>query len=135
MKKKLMIISASVLGLGIAFGAGNLYTKAGTDWSTNAQNAAYSELLSTANKTTNDLTSDADTDISNKINGAIQGTVEEQQAELQKLLDQYYQMKIDGLTSTDAFKQLEQKIKDIQASVLASFKQRIDEAINNAQKQ
>jgi hypothetical protein len=36
-------------------------------------------------------------------------------------------MKLDNLTNTPEFTALEQKIKDIQTSVLASFKSQIDQ--------
>jgi hypothetical protein len=134
MKKSIKIALGTTLALGVfatGFFGKEIYTKASGDWSTNAENTAYSELIGTANTTKNDLVSNINSDVSNKINTAIAGTVDEQQAELQKLLDQYYQMKLNGLTSTPEFLALDKKIKDIQASVLAAFKQQIDQEFAN----
>jgi hypothetical protein len=134
MKKSIKILLGTTLALGVfttGFFGKEIYTHASGDWSTNAENTAYSELIGTANTTKNDLVSNIDSDVSNKINTAIAGTVDEQQAELQKLLDQYYQMKLNGLTSTPEYLALDKKIKDIQASVLAAFKQQIDQEFAN----
>jgi hypothetical protein len=127
MKKKLSIIGAGVLVLGGVFFAGSIIGKAGTDWETNAINNSYSELLQTANSTKNDLVSNIDSDVNTKINTAIASDVDTQQAELERLMKEYYSMKLNNLTNTPEFLSLEQKIKDIQASVLASFKQQIDQ--------
>jgi hypothetical protein len=120
------------IGLGVlgVFALGNI-TGASSDWQTNAINNAYSELLGTASETTTELTSDVATDIDTKIQSEIQGTVDEQQAELQRLLDQYYQMKLNGLTSTPEFLEIESQIEQIKENVLASYKQQIDEAFAN----
>lgn len=137
-KKAVKVALSSVAGLGIfsvGFFGKDIVTHAGSSWSADAQNAAYSELLTTASTETNKLTKDTSADINNTINGAIQDTVDQQQAELQKLLDEYYNLKLQGMTSSDEFKQLEQQIKDIQASVLEAYKKHIDEAFDKAQSQ
>ncbi|MED3562386.1 hypothetical protein [Bacillus xiapuensis] len=129
MKKGVKIAVSSVAMAGI-FSAGlfgkDIVTKAGSSWSTTAQNNAYSELLSTGNVTKDNLVSNLDSDVNDKVNAAIQGTIDEQQKELQKLLEQYYQMKLDGLENSPEFLALDQKIKDIKASVLDAFKKQID---------
>lgn len=130
--KKSIKVTGVILGLGTIFGLGTL-TGASTDWATNAQNAAYSELLDTASTKTTALTKNTDEDITNKINTEIESTVDEQQAELQKLLDQYYQMKLDGLTNTPDFKALEDQIAAIKQSVFEAYRKQIDEAFANQQ--
>jgi hypothetical protein len=125
--KKKVVIGLGILGV---FALGNI-TGATSDWQTNAINNAYSELLGTASQTTTELTSDVATDINTKIQTEIQGTVDEQQAELQRLLDQYYQMKINGLTSSPEFLQIESQIEQIKANVLEAYKKQIDEAFAN----
>jgi hypothetical protein len=131
MKKKLLIIGGAILVAGGIFAAGSITGKAGSSWTTTAENNAYSELLSTANSTKNELVSDIDLDVNEKVNAAIGSTVDEQQAELERLMKEYYQMKLDGLTNTPEFLALEQRIKDIQQSVLATFKQQIDQEFTN----
>jgi hypothetical protein len=134
MKKKLLFVGGALVVAGGIFAAGT-FTGASTDWQTNAVNGAYSELLGTASTTTNQITSNADTEINNTINTAIQSTVDQQQTELQRLLDQYYQMKLDGLTGTPEFKSLEQQISQIRQSVFDAYKKQIDEAFAKQQSQ
>lgn len=134
MNKTIKIAIGATLTLGV-FGAGlfskDIVSKAGSSWSATAENEAYGELLDVANSTKNGLVQDINSDVNDKINGAIKSSVDEQQAELEKSLEQYYQMKIDGLTETPEFLALEQKIKDIQKSVLESFKTQIDQEFAN----
>lgn len=128
MKKKAAIkVAGSVLVVGAVFAAGT-FTGASTDWKTTAINNAYSELLDTGNNKTEVLVDKSATDINNTINTAISDNVDAQQVELQKLLDQYYKMKLEGLTLTPEFKALEAQIETIKANVLANFKKQIDEA-------
>jgi hypothetical protein len=72
MKKKLLIIAGSILGLGVAFTAGNIYTKASGDWETNAINTSYSDFLSTANQTQNEISSNISDDVNTKISNSKQ---------------------------------------------------------------
>lgn len=135
MKKGIKIGVSVVAGLGIfsagLFGKDAVKTLAGSDWISSAQNNAYSELLTTANQKQDEIVKNIDSDVSEKVNSAIGNTVDEQQAELQRLLDEYYKMKLDGLENTPEFQSLEQKIKDIQSSVLAAFKEKIDQEFAN----
>jgi hypothetical protein len=136
MKKTVKIALGATLTLGV-FSAGllskDIVTKASSDWASTAQNIAYSDLLGTANSTKNDLVSNIGADINNKINTAIQGTVDQQQADLERLMKEYYNIRLNGMTDTPEFKTLEQKIKDLQASVLTAFKTQIDQEFANQQ--
>lgn len=132
--KKVTKAALVIAGLGVVFGAGSMFggkdTGASGDWVTNGINAAYSELVTTANQTTDGLTATVDEDANAKVNEAITQTVDEKQAELDRLLKEYYQMKLDGLTETEQFKALEERIAFIQQDLLNTFKQRIDEEFN-----
>lgn len=132
--KKVIKVALVTLGLGVVFGAGSMFggndTSASGDWVTNGINAAYSEMITTANEVTNGLTATVETDANAKVNKAIAQTVEEKQSELDRLLKEYYQMKLDGLTETEQFLQLEGQIEAIQQDLLNTFKQRIDEEFN-----
>jgi hypothetical protein len=134
MKKPVKIAIISVLGLGV-FASGfigkGIVSHAGSSWSTTAENTAYSELLSTGNTTKNDLVSNIDSDVNTTIDNAIQNTVDDQQKQLADLMKQYYQMKLDNLTNTPEYAALEQKIKDIQQNLLATFKSQIDQEFAN----
>jgi hypothetical protein len=51
--------------------------------------------------------------------------VDQQKADLEKLLDQYYQMKLDGLEGTQAYKDLEAQIAAIKQSVYDRYTKEI----------
>jgi uncharacterized membrane-anchored protein YjiN (DUF445 family) len=129
--KKIVKVSGVVLTGALIFGGGffgqQIYTKATTDWQTDAINTANSELGSAAYTKKNELINNASADINAKVQDQISQDVEDQKAELQKLLDEYYQMKINNLTSTPEFLSLQQKIKEIQASILSRYETEIDQ--------
>jgi uncharacterized membrane-anchored protein YjiN (DUF445 family) len=135
MNKKTMKISGVVLAGALAFGGGlfsqQIYTKATTDWQTDAINTANSELGSAAYTKKNELINSASTDINAKVQDQISKDVEDQKAELQKLLDEYYQMKINNLTNTPEFLSLQQKIKQIQADILSRYENEIDKVFED----
>jgi hypothetical protein len=123
MKKKIMVIGGSMLVLGGVFFAGN-FVGAGTDWKTNAINQANSDMGAAAYQKKTELIEGADTDIQETVIEEL--SIEDRQAELQRLLDEYYQMKLDGLTGSESFKQLEVQIQAIQQSILDRYKKEID---------
>jgi hypothetical protein len=131
MNKKVKI-GGVILATGLVFSGGffgqQIYTKATTDWQTNAINQANSDLGATGYQKKTDLVNSSSTDINNKINSQISSEVEAQKADLEKLLDQYYQMKLDGLTDTAEFKALEAQIVQIKENILARYKTDIDSA-------
>jgi hypothetical protein len=130
-KKVVLGIGAGILGLSLAFGGGIVATKATTDWQTDAINTANSELGSAAYDKKEALKASASDDINNAVQDKIGKDVEDQKAELQRLLDEYYQMKINNLTNTPEFLSLEQKIKEIQANILARYEAEIDKVFED----
>lgn len=56
--------------------------------------------------------------------------IQAQQDELQRLLEEYYQMKVDGLESTAEYKELENQIEIIKQDVLTRYKSEIDSAFD-----
>lgn len=126
-KKVLLTIGGGILGLGIAFGGGVIATKATTDWQTNAINSANANLGQAADSETTKLTNSASTDINSKVQDQLNSEVQSQQAELQNLLDQYYQDKLNGLQDTAQFKSLEAEITQIKENILARYKENIDQ--------
>lgn len=129
MKKGLKVTGIVVSGL-LVFGAGS-FVGASSDWKTTAINNSYSEMLDVASNKTNQLTVNVSGDIDGKIQTEINGTVEENKAELERLLQEYYQMKLNGLTQTQEFADLETQIETIRNNILVSYKQQIDQAFAN----
>lgn len=105
-----------------------IYTKATTDWQTNAINNASADIGKTGYDEKTKLVNSAPTDINAKIQDEIGNDIQTQQAELQALLDQYYQDKLNNLTDTQAYKDLETQIATIKANILARYKTDVDAA-------
>jgi hypothetical protein len=126
-KKKAWKLTGIVLGTGLVFSAGAL-TEATTDWVTNALNSSYSRFLDTASGTTNDIVTNADQEINTKIQTEIENTVVANEDELKRMLEEYYQMKLNGLTESEDFKSLEAQLEQIRNNVFESYKLQIDEA-------
>lgn len=128
-KKIRLTVSGVVLGLGI-FGSGiflsSTVTKATTDWKTDAINSANSVLGESGYNKKEELKSQASTDINAKVTEDIGTEVDTQKADLEKLLDQYYQMKIDGLENTQTYKDLESQIATIKQSIYERYTKEID---------
>jgi cell shape-determining protein MreC len=129
--KKVVKVSGIVLAGALVFGGGlfsqQVYTKATTDWKTDAINTANANLGSAGYSEKEKLKAQASTDINSKVQDEINQSVEDQKAELQKLLDEYYQMKLNNMTSTPEFLSLQQQIKQIQANILARYETEIDQ--------
>lgn len=126
-KKKVWKFAGVVLGIGLVFSAGAL-TEATTDWVTNAINSSYSRFLDAASGTTNEIVTNADQEINAKIQSEIETTVVANEEELKRMLEDYYQMKLNGLTESEDFKSLEVQLAQIRNNVFESYKLQIDEA-------
>jgi peptidoglycan hydrolase CwlO-like protein len=131
MNKKALKVSGLVLTGALVFGSGffgkEIVTKATTDWKTDAVNTANSDLGAAGYQKKNALIDSASTDINSKVQQDIGTEVDQQKADLEKLLDQYYQMKLDGLENTQAYKDLEAQIAAIKQSVYDRYTKEIDQ--------
>jgi hypothetical protein len=125
------VVLAGVLVFGGGFFANQIKTKATTDWKTDAVNAANSDLGAAGYDKKNQLINSASTDINAKVQQDIGAEVDAQKADLEKLLEQYYQMKIDGLENTQAYKDLEAQIASIKQSVYDRYTKEIDQVFAN----
>jgi hypothetical protein len=126
--KKPVKVAAVILGLGVVFAAGTFTGNANLDWSQNAQNRAYSELLETRNEVVGELLDDTATDITQTLDGEVTSTVDANAEELRRLMEEYYRMKLEGLSDTPEFRALEQKIEELMLGVYGSYKTQVDNA-------
>jgi hypothetical protein len=133
--KKPVKVAAVILGVGVAFVLGTqgktIITNASLDWSSNAQNRAYNELLSTKNQVASDLLTDTSTDITNTLSSEVDSQVDTNADELRRLMDEYYRLRLEGLSDTPQFRELEQKINQIMMSLYGSFKTEVDNAFKD----
>jgi hypothetical protein len=133
LKKPLKIILGTTLGLGV-FATGlfsqQVYTKATTDWKTNTINTASSTIGDSGYQKKQQLVNSATTDINAKIQQDITPEIDAQKADLEKLLDQYYQMKLDGLENSQDYKDLQNKITSLKNTYYNAYVQEIDKAFS-----
>ena len=128
MRKGLKVVGIALVGVGL-FAAGSLTgekTGASTDWMTNAINTANSEIGSAGYQKKTEIVTNADADINAKIMSEVQSEVDAKELELQALLEQYYQMKLNGLTDTPEYATILSQIETIQQGVFDRYKAEID---------
>lgn len=129
--KKVIKLAGIAVGIGLVFIAG-VASGDGLTWKQHAVNNAHNKYVDTAGATTEALTTDVQADITTAIDTKLTVTVEDNQAELQRLLEEYYQMQINELTNTEEFILLEAEIERIMEIVLKDYKVHIDSAIDKA---
>jgi hypothetical protein len=132
MKKKLLIIGGSVIAAGVIFSAGlfssGTLTGASSDWQTTEFADADLALGQKGYQVKEELKASAPADINAKIDAEVTLTVEQQKAELERLLEEYYQMKLNGITGSPEYLALEQKILKLKTDVFNRYKVEIDQA-------
>ena len=125
--KKIAIITALALGVsagalftGVKIGASNI------NWVDQIIRQANSGMAQTAANKTEQLL--ADDSISGQMKIMLDPEIEAQEKELERLLEEYYRMKLDGLTDTDEFKAVQDRIGQIKQTTLEYYKKEIDAA-------
>jgi uncharacterized protein YecA (UPF0149 family) len=126
--KKSVKVAAVILGIGVVFAVGNLSGNASLDWKQNAMNLAHNELLDVRDEVVKNTVNNTATDINVTIQEGVSGTVDENASELERLMKEYYRMKLEGLTDTPEFRDLEDKINIIMMNVYGGFKTEVDNA-------
>ena len=105
--------------IGDKYGASN-------SWGIDIINQAGVDLNSTAKDKTGELLKS--NSISDQMRSILSPEIEAQQAELERLLEEYYQLKIQGLTGTAEFKDIQLKIQQTRTTMLNRYKKEIDAA-------
>ena len=132
MKKMTKGIIVGVVSLGL-FAAGSIVgvvTNAdGKNWTDDVIQSATSILTSTAEDKKDELLSDS-SNISDAMKNALNPQIAEEQQELERLLEEYYQMKVAGLTDTQEFYNIRAQITYIKEKNLKLYKKEIDAYFN-----
>jgi hypothetical protein len=115
------------IGAVAVFGFGAL-TGANSDWKTEVITEASQKLGGAGYETKAELIGRDGENVKAEMKAAINPAIIESQEELSRLLEEYYQMKIDGLTESEEFTKLEARIEQIKESVLDRYKAEIDSA-------
>jgi hypothetical protein len=131
MNKKVVKVSGIVLAGALIFGGGffskQISTLATTDWQTTEYMDANTALGKIGFDKKNEIVENAPTDINAKIDTEINKTVDQQKAELETLLDQYYQMKLNGLVDSPEYKTLESRISALKSDIFNRYAAEIDQ--------
>jgi hypothetical protein len=124
--KKPVKVAAVILGLGVVFAVGNLTGNASLDWKQNAENRAYNALLETRNEVQDEILDGTATDINNTIEVGISDTVETSADELKRLMEEYYRLRLEGITDSPEYRDLEKRIETLMNSIYGSYKTEVD---------
>lgn len=128
--KRVLGMTGLVLALGGVSVVGNIggNSSASADESWLSQQVAENNatIAKAAFNKKEELKGNATSDIKNTINGKLSPELEKAQSDLEKMLEEYYQMKLDGLESSPEFAYLENAIKTAQESLADRYKKEID---------
>ncbi|MCP1159311.1 hypothetical protein [Bacillus infantis] len=122
--KRNAVTVSLIAGVFVAGGA----VGANTDWQSTLKLDATKQIGGAAAKKRDELLSGTDEDINDIMKDSLQVEVDQQKAELERLLEEYYQMKLNGLADSPEYKALEQEIAKIKEGVLTRYKADIDAA-------
>lgn len=73
-----------------------------------------------------EIKQNANGDIKDTINGKLEPKVKTAEEELQEMLDEYYRLKLEGMTESPEYKYLEEQIEKTKLSILDRYKKEID---------
>jgi hypothetical protein len=127
LKKKLLL---TLLSAAILIGTFFIGSKIGASstWSTEVINQASIDISATGYNKKNELIA---TDVSGQMKMLLEPKIEEEQAELERLLEEYYKLKLAGLADTDQYKVVEKQIEGITQIIYERYKKELDTAFLN----
>jgi hypothetical protein len=120
--KKIIVIG---IGLVSIFAIGT-YTGANSSWFTTAINDANSKISQAGWDKKEEIIIKSAEEIDQKVQESIGFEIDTQSAELQKMLEDYYQMRLDGLENSPEYLELERQIEEIKNGAYDRFKLEID---------
>lgn len=125
--KKVLLIVA-LLGV---FLVGGLFAGAkfgaSTSWNNEVLSLANTAIGGTGYQKKEEL---IDKDITGEMKKMLDPKIAEEQAALEKMMEDYYQMKLDGLADTPEFAELESRIAGIKVDIFNRYKSDIDAIFN-----
>lgn len=128
MKKITKVIIGT--GLVVTLSIGGLFANnkygASDSWVNQIISQAGDDMALTGFNKTEELLSDGS--ITGQMKIMLDPEIAAQQKELERLLEEYYRMKIEGLTDTEEYKAVEEQIARIKETTLNHYKKEIDAA-------
>ncbi|MGB6406629.1 MAG: hypothetical protein WBF39_04085 [Planococcus donghaensis] len=128
MKKKLLFVAllVSVLIAGLFLGS---KSGASSDWSNELTSIVNKELGATGFEKKEEI---LQSDVTAEMKETLDPKIAAEQAELEAMLEAYYQMKLDGLTDTAEYAALEAQIEAIKLNIFNRYKAEIDTMFDGA---
>lgn len=122
-KKVLLTAVAAIVlvGGGVLFGSAQ--SGASSNWTNELASKANAELGKIGFAKKEEI---VNKDLTSVMGEAIDPKLKEEQAELEAMMEEYYQMRIDGLTETQAYYDLEKQIENIKLQIFNRYKSEID---------
>ena len=121
----------AIIGAGVLVGAfvtGNIASGAQISWTTSVENEASKRISETGYDTKEELLNEAGSLPEVMVEKA-DPYIEDYEKELEKMLEEYYKMKVDGLVETEEFKNLEKRMDEIKTTIFNRYKKDIDAAV------
>ena len=127
MKKSVKVIIAGVILTG-TFITGGIATSATNSWTATVENEANTRISKAGYDTKEELLNQSEALPEVMVEKA-DPYIEDYEKELEKMLEEYYKMKVDGLTDTQAFKDIEKRMDEIKTTIFNRYKKDIDAAV------
>jgi hypothetical protein len=124
MKKSFKVVGVT-LALGGIFAIGSA-VGATSDWKNEVVIEASRQIGGAGFEKKEEILTNAD--IGSQMKQVLQPTIQQQEDELARLLEEYYNMKLQGLQDTPEFKEIEQQIEQIKVNVYERYRKEIDDA-------
>lgn len=130
MKKKVSVLFVIAV-LALLIGGLFVGTKIGasTGWSNELATFANSELGATGFQKKEEI---LDNNITEEMKDVLDPKITAEQAALEKMLDDYYRMKLAGLQDTPEYKALEKQIEGLKLTIFNRYKADIDKMFTGA---
>lgn len=130
MKKKVALLFVLIVA---AFLIGGIYIGsqigASSSWSNELTSEVNKQLGAVGFEKKEEI---LQSDITAEMKEVLDPKIAEEEADLERLLEEYYQMKLDNLQNTEEFAALELKIEQLKMSIFTRYKAEIDTMFDGA---
>lgn len=122
-KKVVALAAAGIVLLGGGLLIGSTQTGASSSWINELTSKANTELGQAGYAKKEEI---LDKDLTTEMAKVLDPKIAEEEAELEKMLQEYYELKLSGLSEGAEFKALETKIENLKVSIFNRYRGEID---------
>ena len=120
----LVLSMVTILGLCVVFIPNESEVGASSDWTNEVLTEANASIGSAGFNKKESLKEQS---ITENVKETLSPMIEEEKKELEQMLQDYYDMQLQGLTDTEEYRILEGKIEELKISVFNRYKSEIDQ--------